>query len=413
MKINIIKRTLDYIQNLGVKTISTIKTSIAKMVVAKNASNTRHTVNNWITAQKAALRADKPRRTKLADLYIDIMREPHLSSQINLRTSFTKSADFTIYKDGEPDDELTKMVKNSLWFKKIADSMLDTIFWGHSLIELSYEEDRLIVSPIPYANVEPRDGLFYPDTSLDKNIKYREVKEYGKWILEFGDRQELGLLCKCVPYCLFKRFATNSWMQLIELFGIPPRILKTDTTDDNRLKQAEAMMTNSASAQWMIIDNDEMIEWGTAISSNGEIYDTFVSRMKEEISLIIVGAQLGQDTINGNMSKESSSQDLLAGIVANDKQMLQNQFNAIVIPALESLGVLPTGCEFVYAKEVDLTKLWSMVQGGINTFNYDIDWLNKTFGLQITGIKEGNTPQTPTVPGEKTNQNLNLDRFFI
>lgn len=405
MKNNIIYRLSNFVENLGVKkqnANNNKRDGYTKQIVAKNISRARKNISDWTAAQKEAEKADKPKRVKLAHLYKNILLDGHITSQINIRKSLTTSADFKIHKGGEVDEELTKLLKNSLWFDKIVDCILESVFYGHTLMEFNWESEKLTPTVIPYANVVPNESLFYPDYSGDKAINYREAREYGVWLLEFGESMDLGILNKCVPYSLFKRFATHSWAQLIEIFGIPPRIMKTDTTNIARLNQAENMMQDMASAPWLILDQDEMIEWGKAVVTDGEIYDKFLSSMKEEISLIILGAQLGQDTKNGNRSKEESSQNLLQGLVKNDKKLIQNQFNAKVIPALEKIGVLPVGCELIYAKEVDIAKLWKIVEGAMGNYDFDIDWLNNTFGIQVVSKKENTAPK----------QNLSIDSFF-
>ena len=247
-------------QNLGSK--KQIKTerrkeSYIKQIVAKNVSQTRKNITDWTVAQKEAERVDDPKRVKISQLYKNILLDGHLSSQINLRKSFTTSADFKIHQNGNPNDELTELFKDSLWFDKVIDNIIDSILHGHTLMEFDYIGDELTTTIIPRAHVVPNLGLFYPDYSGDKYINYRETREYGTWTLEFGDNEDLGILNKCVPCTLFKRFATNSWGQLIEIFGIPPRVMKTDTTDIQRLNQAEDMMKDMATSSWLILDEDE------------------------------------------------------------------------------------------------------------------------------------------------------------
>ena len=374
-------------------------------IVAKNVSQARKNITDWTLAQKEAERAENPKRVKLAHLYKNILLYGHLTSQINLRKSFTTSADFKIHKGDKADDELTKLLKNSLWFDKVVDYILDSTLYGHTLVEFVWEGKNLTPTIIPYTNVVPAQALFYPDYSEDKSVNYRSASEYGTWLVEFGEYNDLGILNKCVPYVLFKRFATQSWAQLIEIFGIPPRIMKTDTTNIERLNQCVTMMQDMASVPWLILDDSEVIEWGKGIVSDGEIYNTFLSTMKEELSLIIMGASLGQDAKNSNHSKEESSQNLLKGLVKNDKKLVQNQFNSKVIPALERLGVLPVGCELIFAKEVDTAKLWTIVQGTMPNYDFDIEWLNETFGIQVIGKKTTDKDQDPK-------QNLSLDSFF-
>src|SRR5690606_25031665 len=122
---------------------------------------------------------------------------------------------------------------------------------------------------IPRYNVVPQTGMFYPeygDTS--RGIAYRELPEFGTWILEFNS-ETLGLMNKLVPMALFTRFMESCWSELGEIYGIPPRVLKTNTQDATMLKRAESMMRDMGSASWFIIDETEEFEFAKGVATNG------------------------------------------------------------------------------------------------------------------------------------------------
>ncbi|MCH4832902.1 hypothetical protein E5F92_009520 [Flavobacterium columnare] len=111
------------------------------------------------------------------------------------------------------------------------------------MIEFAYNEKaELQVSLIPRQNVDPVGGFLYPDYSDDKRINYREIGEFGTWLIEFGDGSEFGLLNNAVPHVLFKRFAQSCWSELCEIYGY------SATCDENQyecpvmVKRAEQMM---------------------------------------------------------------------------------------------------------------------------------------------------------------------------
>lgn len=168
--------------------------------------------------------------------------------------------------------------------------------------------------------------------------------------------------------------------------------MKTNTTDPNMLNRAEAMMKEIGAAAWFIIDTEEEFEFAQATDTNGDVYRNFISVCDEHISLLNVGAVIGQDTINGNRSKEESSSHLLDAIVEADRRKIQFQFNNTVIPALESLGVIPAGLRFEFAQAVDTDKLWAMVFQASQYYAFDIEWLKDTFGMNITGAKSAELP---------------------
>ncbi|MEG1936987.1 MAG: DUF935 family protein [Rikenellaceae bacterium] len=384
---------------------------LTQKIIAKNVSASRKDVGAWRKAQKEAHKTDNPRRVLLHQLYDDMLLDGHLTSQIELRKSFTAAAPFKIEKDGKIDDELTDLFANSLWLDSIIDHILDTMFFGASLVELDYDGVNLNVSLIPQTNIVPDKGLFYFDYSADAALSYREMKEYGTWLLEFGEERSLGLINKAVPHVIFKRLAQSCWAELCEIYGIPPRTLRTDTTNGERMIQAKTMMEDMGSAAWMIIDTDEVFEFAKGVATNGEVYDGLIKLCTNEISLIILGAVVGQDTKNGNESKEKSSINLLKGLVKKDKIYVQKQINSTVIPALERIGVIPQGASFAFHKEIDTATLWSQVKEAMPYVDFDIEWLNSTFGMQITGLKN----QPPSLPDPNTKKeklSLGVDDFF-
>lgn len=380
-------------------------------IIAKNVSVSRKDIGAWRKAQKEAQKIDNPRRALLHQLYDEMFLDGHLSSQIDLRKSFTAAAPFKIKKDGKVDDELTDLFADSLWLDSIIDHILDTRFFGTSLVELAYDGEKLDVELIPRTNIVPDKGLFYYDYSADAALPYREMREYGTWVFEFGEKKQLGLVNKAVPHVIFKRLAQSCWAELCEIYGIPPRTLRTDTTNGERMGQAKTMMEDMGSAAWMIIDTDEVFEFAKGVATNGEVYDGLIRLCTNEISLIIMGAVIGQDTKNGNESKEKSSIDLLKGLVKKDKTYVQKQMNSVVIPALERIGIIPVGVTFAFHKEVDTTTLWTQVKEAMPWVKFDIEWLNSTFGMQITGLRDETETLSPAPKGKK--QSLSVDDFFV
>lgn len=88
------------------------------------------------------------------------------------------------------------------------------------------------------------------------------------------------------------------------------------------------------------------------------MYKNLIDTCNQQLSLLNLAAVLGQDTVNGNRSKEESSSKLLDSVVKADNRFIESSFNRIILPALASIGVLKPGLRLVIAKEVDVEKLW-------------------------------------------------------
>jgi hypothetical protein len=358
-------------------------------VIRRQENIVRRDIASWRTARMEATRADNPRQHLLQVLYDEVMLDAKMASQTGLRIGKSQSADWFLKKGDKNDEEAMRTLADSGLFDKLVQYIVESRLYCCSLVQFSFDKaGNPDVALVPRANVSPVTGMFYPDVHGNTGESYRERPDFGRWILEFcPDRLDLGLLNKATPYVLMKKFALSCWSELCEIYGIPPRVLKTNTQDAEMLNRAEAMMQEIGSAAYFIIDTEEDFQFAQASSTNGDVYKNFIATCDEQISLLNLGAVLGQDTLNGNRSKEEASTDLMEIVVESDKRKIAYYLNKAVIPAMESLGVIPAGLRFEFAKATDTEKLWNMVYQASTYYEFDIEWLKQTFGMEITGTR--------------------------
>lgn len=355
-------------------------------IVAKSISKVRQDIKDWNEALDKARNVDNLVRYPLYNLYINIEDDALLSSQVENRRLAALSTAFEFKTaTNEVNKELTDTWQNNRALSDIFKHILNTRFKGHHLIELSIENGQLKVDVLPQQNVNPLHGkLIYDYTDDSKFIKYREQKEYGTWLLEFGDAMDFGLLNKAVPHILFKRFAHSCWSELCEVAGIPPRFLKTDTQNPGMLARAKNMMNTLGAAAWFIIDEEESFEFAKNYTNpDGKVYDNLMKVCNNEISLLISGAIIGQDTSNGSRSKDESSQKVLQRLIDSDLTLIEQYMESTVIPALVAIGLLPAGTRFSFVKSVDLTELWTRTEKALDYYAIPPDWISSTFGIPV------------------------------
>ena len=364
-------------------------------LVDKTVSQTRQDIAKWKAAVNNAKNVDNPKRFDLYNLYDVILDDATLSSQIQNRKLDTLGATFNFKKKGSDiDTELTQSVQNTEWMNNIIESILYTSYYGHSLIEFDFKQDIdgndvLFSELIPRQNVIPKQGLFFPDYTEDKFLKYREQAEYGTWLLEFGNPNDIGLLNKAVPHVLFKKFGQSCWSELCEIYGIPPRVYKTDTQDPQAVARGKQMMTDMGSAAWFIIDSTEEFEWAKGVTTNGDVYQNLLNFCDMQNSILISGAVLGQDTKNGSYGKEEAGQKLLDKLVLADMALVEMYMNSRVIPALVKIGIVPQDYIFEWEIDEDLDALWKKTVESSNMgFEIDPDWLKSKFKVEIIGKKK-------------------------
>lgn len=362
-----------------------MKSSLTSQVVRRYLTRTRTDIADWRNAEMLTESPDNPRFWRLQDIYKDVANDALLSSQIANRQEPVIALRCELVSDsGDVDADEIERFNNLPILQDLVQAILDAEMYGYSVVELSSGRDaRPCVSTLPRRNIDPVFGRFFPDATDLTHIKYRDLKEYGKYILEFR-ANHIGLINKVVPHVLFKKFAQSCWSELCEIYGIPPRFLKTNTQDPEMLQRAEVMLREMGSAAAFVIDQSEELEFATGVSTNGDVYNNLITLCDNQISMAICGAIIGQDTQNGNYSKEKSNQELLQRLINSDKRMVELAMNSTVLPALRHLGLIADRVlRFRFAVSEDTEALWEKVLAVLPYKDVDSDWLSEKFGMPI------------------------------
>jgi hypothetical protein len=353
----------------------------------------RRDIKDWNFALDLA-RYLQPQNWMLQNLYDDILIDALLTSQVENRENRIYSLDFNIKVNGEIDEDQTTTLKNHKLYRFLTAEKMNMRKRGYSLVELSMSKDAegnnvLTGDSLPRTNIVPQTGLFLHDYyNYVDVIKYRELPEFGTWILEYYNGDPLGLLNKAVPHVLFKRFAQSCWSELCEIFGIPPRVMKTNTQDKTQLDRASQMMKDLGSAAYFIIDTTEAFEWAQGVSTNGDVYKNLMDMCRDELCLLISGAIIGQDTKNGARSKDEAAQQMLWLTVQSDMALLEEQWNNVSIPALKQHGILKgDNITFEFVPTEDIKVLWGITLGALQYYEIDPAWVKDKFGIEITAAR--------------------------
>jgi phage gp29-like protein len=374
----------------------------------KSVSRSRQDIQSWNRALNMAQFAEEPRLWPLQLLYNEIRTDALLTALIENRFQQLASSNARLLKpDGEVDEESTAIMRNLKAYSKINRSIFESNIHGNSVVELSLFPDKQVdLVQIPYTNIVPQKGLFYSDYTDDtKAIPYRELKEFGTWILEFNSGT-LGLLNKAVPHVLYKRFAQSCHSELCEIYGIPPRVLKTNTQDGTMLSRGEQMMKDMGAAAYFIIDETETLEFAQGVGTNGDVYTNLQNFCNSEISMLFNGAVIGQDTKNGNRSKDEAGQEMLWLLVQSDMRIIEQYWNHTVLPALVNIGVLPAGLRFEYEEAEDTKQLFEFTKGFMDKYKIPTDWIMEKFGVPVEEIEREEPDPEPDPAKKKKGEKL-------
>ncbi|MBP3762932.1 MAG: DUF935 family protein [Bacteroidales bacterium] len=351
----------------------------------------RKDISDWQNAKQSALRVEGARYHYLQELYDYIMDDAHLTSQVLLRKSKVLRSEFALLREGgDIDEEASDRFANMPATRALVNAIIDAKLYGYSVVELNPQPDQpdpLALSVIDRRHINPKEGIVLIDTSDTNGIEYRKLREYGTFILEFRG-EGLGLLDKAVPHVLFKRFAQSCWSEFCEVCGMPPRVIKTNTQDPELRNQYLTMLSNYGTGANGIIDTDDELEFVATNASNGEAYENLIRVCSNELSLLINGAVIGQDTRYGSNSKEQTSTDLNDEIVNADLYDVEVAMNTIVLPALMELGFVPQGLRFRFREQEDTTQLFNQTIQAAQYFDIDPNWVKEKFGIEVLGPRQ-------------------------
>lgn len=371
--------------------MSTPSTPLNSRIHARQAPLLRHDIESWRAAKLAATRTTDPRFARLQELYSHCMCDAHLSSQIQLRRSQTLAARFELVDShGSIHEQATDAAQVSPVMGALIGHCIDSLFYGYSLVEIipSRKGAEPACTLIDRRHVEPLAGRLLFDQHGSDGIDYRSLREYGSTVLEFiAPEGVIGLLDKAVPHVLYKRFAQACWSEYCEICGIPIRYIKSNTQDPDLRERYISMLQNQGSNLNALIDTDDEIGFISANSSNGDAYQQLIRLCTNELSLLISGAVMGQDTEFGSRGKEQASADLASLIAASDRLFVEQNMNRCVLPALAAMGVVPQGLAFRFATGEDLDTLFEQTMRAAQFFDVDPEWVKKKFGIEVTGLR--------------------------
>ena len=358
---------------------------LAARVVKKTISQTRRDIADWRWSKQLAT-SPEPKMYLLQDIFNDVADDALLTSQLNNRREQTISAPFelVIMSNKKVDEKTTETIQKIPVITDVLGHIWDSEWYGYSTIEFSIKNGEKKVELINRRNIIPSVGKFYPDASTNNYIEYQDTKEFGDWIVDFNS-DGIGLINKIVPHVLFKKFAQSCWSELCEIYGIPPRVMKTETRDPAMLERAETMMRDVGAAAWFIIDKTEEFDFAKGVNTNGDVYSNLITLCNNELCMLVSGAIIGQDTKHGNESKEKTSITILDRLVYADKRMLEVYMNSIVIPAWIRIGWIPATTSRFQFKTIENTdKLWEYTQALLPHKNVDNNFIEEKFGIKVS-----------------------------
>lgn len=372
--------------------------SLVMMLNQQTQSLTKQDVARWRRAWAIALNIDNPKRGALYSIYTDTLVDLHLTGCFIQRYHKTLLKAFVIVdKNGKENNEALKIFK-SKWFHHFLLRALESIGWGHSLIQLGdvFTDANGVmkfsdVELVPREHVCPEYGVLLRDRSdsPDQGISYREGA-VSDWCVEVGDSHDLGLLLKCAPQAIAKKNMTTYWDVFGEIFGMPMRVGTTTSQNPADRKQIEVMLEEMGAAGWALFPEGTTIE--IKESSRGDaynVYDRRIDRANSEMSKGVLGQTMTID--NGSSQSQSETHlEVFENICAADARLIEYVVNDDLIPKMIRLGFPLAGLTFKWddAASYSPAEQRELERVLLQYFDIDPQYFVDKYKIPINGVKQ-------------------------
>lgn len=341
-------------------------------------------ISDYTAAIKAAENVDWPQRSRLYDLYEDILLDTHLTSVIEKRRAAALCSPIVFRRDGKPDERVNEQIR-SPWFRSLISDIVDAQFWGFSLCQFYKDGGWVNYSLVPRKHADPVRRLILRRQTDITGIPWDEYAD----LLFIGRPESLGLLAKAAPWVLYKRSSVGDWSQFSEVFGMPIQEYTYDTDDEESRRRAIDDASNAGSLAVFVHGKDtslNLVESGNK-SGSAEVYERLVEVCNKEISKAILLNTLTTESSStgtqalGTVHKKSEDK-----VTQSDRQAILDVLNYDMTDIFLSMGIDTSGGEFCYPeqKDIDPTSKINIITQLKNGFDLpmDDDYLYQEFGIE-------------------------------
>ena len=339
---------------------------------------------DFMTAVRAAENVDYSQRTKLYDLYTDILLDTHLSSVIEKRKNAVLCSSIEFQRKGKPDDAINEQIL-SPWFYRCVSDILDARFWGFSLLQFYKNNEWIDYDLVPRKHVEPVRKLILTQQTDLLGTSWEEFAD----LLFIGRSTDLGLLAKAAPWVIYKRNTTADWAQFSEVFGMPIQEYIYDTDDEDARIRALNDANSIGSLATFIHGKDTELQLREAGNKTGsaDVYERLVERCNSEISKLVLGNTLTTESSEkGTQALGTVHKKVEESVAKADREYVLNVLNYDMTDIFSHMGVNTAGGKFCFPekKDVDPNTEMSVLTQLHTTFSLPIDddYLYEKFGVE-------------------------------
>ena len=296
-----------------------------------------------------------PNRTRLYDLYEDILLDGHLSGIINKRIDAVLNKSLQFIVGDKQVDGMEDFLQSEVFIEIMREIMLSK-FWGLSGMEFQPGAE-VEFKVIPRKHIRPESGVIVLEQSEYEGSEYKNASN----IFVIGKDRDFGLLLQCSPYAIYKKGDFADWAQYVEIFGQPMRIAKYDANDLKTKMQLKQVIDEAGSSLALMIPKQAEFEVmdGKTSNGDGQLQERLKNSCNDEMSVVVLANTETTTNSNGGSnakSKEHGKQQL--EITKSDMKFLLGKLNSKKLLAIfASYGLPVAGGKFKFEKEIDIIQL--------------------------------------------------------
>ena len=378
---------------------------IISHVIEQTKWRTRQDIDTWRGAIVQAENVLYPQRIHLYTLYDEVELDGHIEGIIGQRRDGLLAEKFKVVNAaGEVVPAIQEMF-NSEWFYKFLELSLESIWWGHSLIQLWDPipgEGYGCVELVPRRHVIPETGgVSVLQGDILNTINFRQAP-YIDWVVEVGGPRDHGLFKIAAPDFIIKKNAKLQWSQYTEIFGMPLRVGYTTSRQQTDMKKMADNLKNMGAAAYAVFQEGERIELLKNENKGGpEVYEELIQRCNLELSKLIIRQTMTIED-GSSLSQSEVHERVMDAVKEADKRLIRFTIKKL-LKRMVKHGLIPEGTRFEWEVSIDLEALWTKVAAAMLAgYQPDLEWVEETFGIPLTKLAPAPEPEPePEDPKEK------------
>ena len=348
----------NYRRRTGAKKKPVEQSIVINEMHVQSADRSRKDIGTFKNSLQSAESVHNPNRTRLYDLYSDILIDGTISGVIDnkiIATILNKNLNYNV--DGKHQEEFDKLIDSEV-FSEVIKKIIEEDFWGVSGMEFIPGEKMEFIE-VPRKHIKLKEKVLSKyQNSPESGVPYEDLDNV--WIL--GKEGNFGKLLEVAPYALWKRGDMADWAQYVEIFGQPIRVTKYDAFDVKTRSELKKVMDEAGSSLSMLIPKQadfEIID-GKATNANGDLQKSLKAACDEEILIRLLGvSETTKASSSSGYAQSKEHGDQQDEVIKFKMKSVLNALNSDKFAGiLKSYGypVSEKGA-FEYEKEINLEEL--------------------------------------------------------